>query len=236
MEHQYLALKNELQTSIIDGKYRPGDTLPSENELKSKYALSRFTIRQALDELEKEGFIIRLKGKGSIVMNRKRKSLGIFSIEGFTAIARHQGDVRTEFLREPYSVNWDQEFFHELSAEEIKYGAICYERLRSVGEEPLMLEYTYIPKHEIPAIKKGEFVNESLFETLSDLFGILIKKAHQELVATGASKKVASLLNVKPGTSILHVHRKYITNKANFYIYSSFYFNTATYSIGEVLE
>ena len=156
MQHQYLKLKNQLQTSILEGAFEPGDILPSENELKEKHGLSRFTVRRALDELEKEGFITKLHGKGSIVTNRKRKSLGIFSTKGFSSVAELEGTVKNKFLKKPYFVKWGKDFFYELTPTEIQHGATCYERLRSVGKDPVMLEYTYIPNEGFPVINKDE--------------------------------------------------------------------------------
>src|SRR5215469_14030264 len=99
MEHQYQKLKNTLKEKIIKGVYKPGEVLPSEHDLREQYKLARFTVRQALEELVKEGFITKHKGKGSIVAERKRKALGLFSIKGFSAVVGEEGEVKTVFLK-----------------------------------------------------------------------------------------------------------------------------------------
>lgn len=64
---KYKQLYQWLVTEIETGKYTAGQKLPSENMLCMKFQLSRQTVRNALDELEKNGYIERLKGKGSYV-------------------------------------------------------------------------------------------------------------------------------------------------------------------------
>ncbi|MGC4234905.1 MAG: GntR family transcriptional regulator [Niabella sp.] len=236
MQHQYQKLKNKLKGKILKGSYKPGDVIPSEHDLMEQYNLARSTVRQALDELVKEGFIVKCKGRKSIVAENKKKALGLFSVKGFSAVVGEEGEVKTVFLRKPYKVSWDKNFFYPLTAKEMETGAICIERLRSVGEFPVMLEYTYIPDNGIEVLSQKDFVNNSLFETLRTKYGIDIERAEQELVATGAAKETAGVFNIKPGSPVLHVYRKYHTNKPGFFIYSSFYCYTGKFSIGNLFQ
>src|SRR6266496_5274589 len=63
----YHQLSQLLRTAIEQGTYHPGDRLPSEPELIREYGVSRITVRQALDELEAEGRVVRRHGKGTYV-------------------------------------------------------------------------------------------------------------------------------------------------------------------------
>lgn len=64
---KYLQLKEEILSWIASGKYRPGDKLPSENELAEQFSLSRQTVRQSIGELVQEGWLAREQGKGTFV-------------------------------------------------------------------------------------------------------------------------------------------------------------------------
>jgi len=64
---KYLRLKEEIVSWIAAGRYRPGDKLPSENELSGRFGLSRQTVRQSLGELVQEGWLSREQGKGTFV-------------------------------------------------------------------------------------------------------------------------------------------------------------------------
>jgi DNA-binding GntR family transcriptional regulator len=237
MKHQYQQLKESLKKKILNGTYKPGSILPSEHELRIQHKLARFTVRHALDELVKEGYIEKHKGKGSVVLERKRKPLGLFSIKGFSAVVGEQqeGEVTTIFLRKPYKHKLNNDFFFTLSEGEKKKSAICYERLRSVNESPVMLEYTYVPD-DIALLQPKDFVNNSLFETLHAKLGLDITAAEQELIATGADKEIAKIFHIKMGTPVLQVFRRYHTNRPGFYLYSSFYCHTQRYSIGNMLQ
>ena len=62
---KYHQLKEFIKTQILDGEILPGEKLTSENALARQFKLSRHTVRQALGELENEGFICREKGRGT---------------------------------------------------------------------------------------------------------------------------------------------------------------------------
>ena len=81
----YLQLKQQIKKLIIDGTLRPGDSLPSETEYCEYHNISRTTVRQAFSELEKEGCVTRIKGKGTFIsepkLSRTLNSLYSFSAE-----------------------------------------------------------------------------------------------------------------------------------------------------------
>ena len=63
----YLQVVGIIRGQILDGEIRPGDQLPSEPELSVQYAVSRATIRQAFEQLAREGLISRHPGKGTFL-------------------------------------------------------------------------------------------------------------------------------------------------------------------------
>lgn len=88
MSPKYFRLKRYLLDRIQRGELTPGQQLDTENVLAKQFKLSRQTVRQALGELEKEGWIIRQQGRGTFVSDRKRKAkpiaLIIKSISNYT--------------------------------------------------------------------------------------------------------------------------------------------------------
>lgn len=63
----YQVILNDIKKDILDGLYQVNDQIPTELELSEKYDVSRITSKRALAELENEGYIYRLRGKGSFV-------------------------------------------------------------------------------------------------------------------------------------------------------------------------
>ena len=67
----YYQLQEILREDIGSGRWKPGDLLPSETQLVDTFHVSRTVIRKALDILETEGAVIRVKGKGTLVASPK---------------------------------------------------------------------------------------------------------------------------------------------------------------------
>ena len=70
------ALKQYFLSELEAGRYKPGDVLPSENQLCKAVGAARNTVRQAISELESEGFVTRIKGSGTFVADRSARSAG----------------------------------------------------------------------------------------------------------------------------------------------------------------
>ena len=163
----YIKLYQTLKRKIVSGEYAEGDILPSENSLASSYKIARSTVRQGLQQLADDGYIIKKHGLGSIV-NSPVKSLGLLSFKGFSdVVGKTSKNVNTRIIKGPIIVGWMGDFFYNLTKEEIDAGCIYLERMRFVDNDPVMLEYTYIPNINLPEFCKTPFVNNSLFQTLS---------------------------------------------------------------------
>lgn len=64
---KYLQLKQEILSWLQSGRLKPNDQMPSENEIAEQFGVSRQTVRQTLGELEQEGWLQRVQGKGTFV-------------------------------------------------------------------------------------------------------------------------------------------------------------------------
>ena len=67
---KYYVLMEELKQSILSGEIKPGEKLPSENELSARYQISRHTVRKALSILINEGYIEAEHGRGTFCSQR----------------------------------------------------------------------------------------------------------------------------------------------------------------------
>ncbi len=235
MEPLYRKLQNNLKTQIIAGVYREGDLLPSESELKQQYGVTRSTVRQALGELVKEGYINKHQGKGSIVIKRLRRTLGVLSVKGFSEIVSEKKlAVGSIMIRKPSVSPWDESFFYPLNDLEIKAGCISLKRLRCVEDEPVMLETTYLPNLNLPKFCSKPFVKGSLFETLNINYSIEITRVEQDLRSVPADEESAAYLRIKTGSPLLLIYLRFHTNREHLSVYSSLLCNTEKYSIGNI--
>ena len=78
----YGQIRNALRARILDGSYAPGTQVPSESALGQLYSASRITVRQALSDLQKEGLIYKVHGKGSFV-SRPKAFQNVSTLQGF---------------------------------------------------------------------------------------------------------------------------------------------------------
>ena len=161
---QYRQLYEDLRKQIIDGIYKNGDLLPSENALCSQYGTTRQTVRQALDALLHEGMIRKHQGKGSIVTGPP-KGIGILSISGTTsALGMH--NLKTRILSKPAVIPWPEDFMFPLGEEVKMSGCIFLERLRLVDDVPVFYDINYLPNINLPRFCNRKFENKSLFDIL----------------------------------------------------------------------
>lgn len=221
---QYRKLYEILRKQIVDGVFKEGDLLPSENDLCSQHNLTRPTVRHALDALLNEGLIKKHKGKGSIVSNQP-KGIGILSIAGTTsAIGRN--NLSTKILAKPKVLQWPQPFIFPLSEIEMQSGCIYIERLRLVDNVPLFYDINYLPNINLPRFTSRNFEDKSLFDMLRQYYQIEIKGGEQKLKAIPANESVSKFLNIPVGHPVLSLERKMNTNRPGFNIFSSIVCNT----------
>lgn len=220
----YKNLYDTIRQEIKDKVYKEGDLLPSENDYCKILNITRPTVRQALAQLEVEGFIKKHKGKGSIVQSPKL-GLGILSVSGTTS-ATGDRNLVTRVLKEPYESEWpDTISFLQLEQETDK-GCVVLERIRSIKKAPVLFERTYFPLGFLDGFEKLDFRKNSLFELLRNIYGIEVKGGEQSFRAINANAQIAKLLSTKVGTPILHLDRKLSTNRPDFWFYSSLFCNT----------
>ncbi len=226
---QYRQLYEILRKHILEGIYKEGDLLPSENELCIIHSMTRPTVRQALSDLVNDGFIKKQKGKGSIV-HQLPKGIGILSVAGTTSALSGQ-NLETRILVKPNVKQWADPFMFNLSEAEKNSGCIYMERLRLVNRKPLFYDITYIPNINLPRFTSRSFENKSLFDTLRGFYQIEVKGGEQKLRAIPANKEIGKYLEVPAGQPILHLERKIDTNRVGFCFYSSLYCNTEDHAL-----
>jgi GntR family transcriptional regulator/GntR family frlABCD operon transcriptional regulator len=225
----YRQLYELLRKQITDGVFKPGDLLPSENDLCAQHNITRPTVRHALDALMNEGMILKHKGKGSIVYGPPN-GIGILSISGTTsALGSH--NLQTRIVSKPVVTQWPDDFMFPLSEEFRKSGCIYLERLRLVNDTPVFYDLNYLPNINLPRFCNRQFEDRSLFDILRKAFQIEVRNGQQRIRAIRADETIHEFLKVPLGFPVLHLQRKLITNRPGFYFFSSIYCNTEEHAL-----
>jgi len=218
-----------LRRHIVEGVYREGDLLPSENELCQLYGMTRPTVRQSLSNLANDGYISRHQGKGSIVHHLPRE-IGILSVSGTTSAVGDR-NLKTRIIVKPVIITWKDDFMFPLSDLEKESGCVYMERLRLLDDIPIFYDISFIANINLPRITSRKFEDQSLFRILRDHYQIEIRGGEQRIKAIPASPRISRFLNMKKGEPVLHLERKMETNNPGLFLYSSIFCNTEKYSI-----
>ncbi len=156
---------------------KENDKLPSERELCEQYDVSRSTVRQAIQELEKEGYIYREHGKGTFVSPKKLKQdlLGFYS---FTEELKKMGKKPTSKVLNFKVIECNEKVAKKMKLE---IGDKVYEftRLRLADNEPMMLETSYVPYNRFPKLTEGELQEKPMYDIFTEKYDASFTRAEE---------------------------------------------------------
>lgn len=201
----YQQLYDHLYRNIVDGRWRPGDMLPSETELIERYHVSRVTVRQALALLVKDGLIYRRRGLGTFVAVPKIEQ-GLNRIISFSDDMRRRGFQAGTTVLSSGLFAASEEIAERLNSnpgEEIAY----LERLRLADGEPMSIEISHLIHRLCPGILEQDFAQAPLREALVRDYNLLLTRAKQQIWAVAAPHDLAQKLSVKSGAPLFYIER-----------------------------
>jgi DNA-binding GntR family transcriptional regulator len=225
---KYVEVVDYIKKRIQIGTFPVDSLLPSEHELCQKFSTTRTTVRRALEELLKEGFIQKEQGRGSKVLDRS-KSLGLLTVKGFSGAIDH--NVKTVISVAPSLAPWPQSPFYALSDAERYSPCIYFQRIRKINDRPIVVENNWYAENRLERIKVEAFVEGSFFKTLRQKYLIEVMGAEQELRSVAASAEMAHKLDIEEGAPILHIKVRFRTSREGLYLYGDLYCNTQDYPI-----
>lgn len=183
---------------IEDGTYEVGSQLPTESDLCKIFDVSRTTIRQALHQLELEGTIYKIQGKGTFVSSPKINEQITENIRSFSEQMKEAGLNSYSKVMNLEIIPATSKLAGFLSIEE-EDPIIELERLRFAGEKPYQYSISYIPWEVAPNLVK-EDCSFSLFELLKNKFNISIKKSIESIEPILPEKEICEMLNIPDNT------------------------------------
>jgi len=202
----YLQLRDELKKSIQDGTISNGEKLPSERELCNEYSVSRITVRQALNELEKSGLIYTVQGKGTFV-HAPLLNQGLLKVISFGKSLQEKGIQGYTEVHEYHDPAEDYKAMYVLCGNQEQ--KIVQLRLRGFAAgEPVVLYSSFFKQdvgkemHQKAVEMATEMQPFSTFDLYSRI-GIQIERLDQQIKALNADEKLAALLNIKQGDALL---------------------------------
>lgn len=187
-------IKQQLTECILNGLYKNNQQLPTEHELEEKFSVSRVTIRGALSELEKEGLIVRYRGRGTFVTDHSLKR-NISSNSSFSAICREIGlNPGAKTIKSIFEDATESDI-RELQLQE-NAKVIVLERIRYADSIPVSVEYSRFPE-SFSFLIDEDLTNASLSNILSEKHGIRFNGTSRKIIKqVYASYEQAKYLNL----------------------------------------
>lgn len=201
----YAQIKQLLRERILDGSYQPHQQMPSEAEMMASFGVSRITVRQALADLQNEGLIFRLHGKGTFVSKPKAfQDLG--RLQGFGEAMRERGYESFNRLLSLHSVVPPAAVAERLRLP--RRGKACeLRRLRFLNREPISLDVSYLPLSIGQRLAKKDLATRDIFNILENDFGLALGHAELQIGSALADETLAPLLRVQEGAPVLFIER-----------------------------
>lgn len=207
MKNKFIVIYNELVQLIQRGKFKPGDTLPSEHDLCNQFDTSRETIRKALGLLAQNGYIQKIRGKGSVVLDHSKFE---FPISGLTSFKELSDQLGQDF----------KTLVHELTLELAK-GEIATQlnclptyklwrvvRSRVISGESIILDKDFIREDVVPNLTK-EIAEQSIYEYIENELGLEISFAKKEIIVESVTEEDERLLTLNGHQQVV-VIRSYV--------------------------
>lgn len=201
-------IAERLRRAIANGEFGPGEALPSEAEINTRFGVSRTTARTSLDRLKEDGLISRRSGKGSIVL-APRVVQPLDRLSSFSNDMRARGltpSYVTESIRRcPLTQRAAQALNLEPRSEAIRIKRQLLADEFLIGLSDSWIAPSIIGNNAPP--DRAALDNGSLYDWLRDICGAVIGGGHEIIEATAANRYQANALDVAPGSPLLLAHR-----------------------------
>ncbi len=196
----YKEVKEDLGKKIKEATYKSGDRLPAERQLAEAYGVSRMTLRQALAELEQEGYLQREKGRGTFVAT---PDLYQENLRSFTQTLLARDLKPSSRILEVSRVHHIRHISQMLDIDE---GEPYYKikRLRCGDEVPIALETVYIPVRYARGMDAYELTG-SLYKILEEVYEYDITRSACEIEAIVANRYYQDIFEIKRQEALLKV-------------------------------
>lgn len=211
----YVQIHSIFKEKIDNGEWPAGTQIPTEDELCKTYDVSKVTVREAIYELVREGYLKRQQGKGTFV-TYSMPHLGLVMRTRLADNMYGEGvTVKKEILeRGVKKPSEDIKTF--LLTEDDMYYILCK---KDVDGE-LYIDESYIPLFILPDIDKEDILHRSLYELIDEKGTKKIFKVMQTMEVTRIGGDAAVILNMNEGSPALVIHRIFVCSDGRHIAYS----------------
>lgn len=194
----YDLIEQNLRELILRGQLNVGESVPSEWELANLYGVSRLTVRNALDNLTRQGWLIRRHGVGTFVSHPNTTEITPSKLS-FTEQMRAIGRKPSSHLISLGVKTADSEVVNKLKLDPGE-PVVEIVRLRLADGEPILLEKSYLSQKRFPGLENAtELTNSSLYDWLAIHYQTSVAMMDQTLEPVLLNPSQAQQLETQPG-------------------------------------
>ncbi|MCF0149060.1 MAG: GntR family transcriptional regulator [Clostridium sp.] len=207
----YLQLMNIL-IDMIENTLEENEQILSEREICETYDVSRTTVRQAMDELEKEGYIYKLHGKGTFV-SPKRMNQDLISFYSFTEEMKKLGKKPESEVTGFEIVQAGDKIasIFRITSHDLLYKI---SRIRMADGIPMLYETTYLPLNRFKGIKREQLEEKPMYDILIKEFHAKLTSAEEIFEPILTNKLESSYLDINEGAPSLKIERLTYENES----------------------
>jgi len=212
---KYQQLFKLIEQDILSEKYPVGEFLPSENELTQIYKVSRDTVRKALEQLQKEGFIQKFKGQGSKIVKQEHINFPISNLTSYQELVlQNKLDSKTNVISlEKITVDKKLAKLTGFPEYRLVWRII---RQRVVDQVASVLDIDYLDKELIPTMTR-EIAEHSIYHFIENDLGLSIDYAKKEITIDHATSRDKILLDIDRENHVVSVKSQvYLANGQQF--------------------
>jgi len=225
---RYQQVYTVLSQALAEGNIGAGEALPSEPTLVRQYGVSRTTVRRALARLAAEGSIVRRRGSGTFARGGLEKASSTRKVTRLLDDLRRVGsNTRSKLLAFEHVATPD---FLLREWPEFGEKALLIRRLRSVGDDPVVLATIYVPEALAPLLTPRRLGSDTVLVAL-DKLGHRAVTADQQATAVAADPFAAEHLHCPVGAALLNVRQLARDTKGRILDFTNFVYRPDCYEL-----
>lgn len=221
-EPLYAQLIRVIKDAIQNGRYKPGDQIPTESELSKMFGVSRITVRKTIEELCAQGYLVKRQGKGTFVEAPKiYRKVEKDNNVSFSESCRANGRKPSSHVISCCTVeaeDWQMEFFR-LECSRTLYHI---ERVLSADELPVIYEHIYFPVDRFPEFQVQKLEDGSMFRLLEEEYHVEgSEKVRSTVEVRSVPQAVAGYLRMNVGGPVM-ILKSYMSDDGESPLYISY--------------
>jgi GntR family transcriptional regulator len=170
-----------------------GHSIPSERQLTGDLGVSRLTVRAALDELVRDGYLERRHGSGTYVTEPKIAQP--LTLTSFSNDMRRRGMVPGNRTLELTTIPAGARLAHKLALSP-DARIVRVKRLRLADSKPMAMEVLHVQEALVPGLTRSDFEDHSFYDLLAERYGIVIASGTQSIEPTVTNEEESDVLGV----------------------------------------